>query len=348
MTLSNSLMAVTILLLNHIVLTYLGADGLFLWSVCLQMLLLSYVFIDGLIESLFAVGGILVGERDLRGLQILVRQALLTICAMVGVLILLMYIPGLVGLLFGATDPALSAELDRVLRIFALMLIPFAVTQILLNAYQLVGHQTASVVTATMQTALMVVMVWIVAEVEGLDLWWGFAFGTVLVLAAQLLFTYFRCRMEHNSISPLTMIPRTTKGYTFDRSVAYQTDDVYTALAEIDTFFKNSGVDSSTRFDVNLCCEELMTNIASHSKGQVTERSFDVHISVSDEGIYVTIKDAGRPFDPMKAGKMADKNIGSKDYEHLGLRLVTNIIPDITYKYMYGQNTVFLYKRPAV
>ena len=70
-------------------------------------------------------------------------------------------------------------------------------------------------------------------------------------------------------------------------------------------------------------------------------------LHISDEGIYVTIKDAGRPFDPMRAGKMADKNIGSKDNEHLGLRLVTNIIPDITYKYMYGQNTVFLFRKAA-
>ena len=29
----------------------------------------------------------------------------------------------------------------------------------------------------------------------------------------------------------------------------------------------------------------------------------------------------------------------------LGRRLVTNIIPDITYKYMYGQNTIFIWKK---
>jgi len=344
-TLSNSLMAVTIMLLNHIVLTYLGADGLFLWSVCLQMLLLTYVFIDGLIESLFAVGGILVGERDLRGLQILVRQALIIICSLVAVVIVLMYIPGLVGMLFGVTDPALSAELDRVLRIFALMLIPFAVSQILLNAYQLVGHQVASAVTATLQTVFMVVMVWVVAEVEGIELWWGFAIGCTLVLLAQLLFTFVSSRMARGEVSSLTLIPQTNKGYTFDRSVTYQPDDVYAALNEMDAFLKSTVADHSVRFEVNLCCEELMTNIASFTTSRVASHSFDVHICVNDEGIYVTIKDAGRPFDPIRAGKMADANIGAKEHEHLGLRLVTNIIPDITYKYMYGQNTVFIYRK---
>jgi Na+-driven multidrug efflux pump len=73
-TISNTLMAVTIMMINDIVLENLGSEGLFIWSVCLQMLLLSYVFIDGVIESMFAIGGVLMGERDLKGLEILVKQ----------------------------------------------------------------------------------------------------------------------------------------------------------------------------------------------------------------------------------------------------------------------------------
>ena len=88
-----------------------------------------------------------------------------------------------------------------------------------------------------------------------------------------------------------------------------------------------------------------MTNISKHSTGHITNRTFDVHIFMNDADVYPTLKDAGRPFDPMKAGKMADKHIGTEGYQHLGLRLVTNIIPDISYKYMYGQNTVFIYRK---
>jgi len=347
-TLSNSLMAVTILLINHIVGTYLGADGLFLWSVCLQMLLLSYVFIDGIIESLFAVGGVLVGERDLRGLEILVKHSLLMIGILVAIIIVLMYVPGLVGLLFGVTDPALAAELNRVLRVFALMLVPFAVTQILLNTHQLLGHDKLSVVTATAQTVLMVAVVWVVARIEGIELWWGFAAACAMVLLFQMGYTFLRSRVNgQKELSAFTMIPKTVKGYTFDRSVNYVNDDVYAALTDLDRFLKGAGVRSDILFELNLCCEELMTNIAQYSVGRVTTRSFDLHVYINDEGVYVTMKDAGRPFDPITAGKMADKHIGEKDYEHLGLRLVTNIIPDITYKYMYGQNTVFICRQLA-
>ena len=344
-TLSNSLMAVTILLLNDIVLRYEGADGLFLWSVCLQMLLLTYVFIDGLIESLFAIGGILVGERDLRGVQILVRKELIFIGSLVAGVIVMMYIPGLVGMMFGATDPKLAAELDRVLHIFAVMLIPFGVTQILLSAYQLMGHNKASVTTATAQTTLMVLTVWVIAELEGVELWWGFPLGCISVLALQLLYTFIQSHLHSKAISPVTMIPKEVSGYTFDASVKYDTKEVGEVLTDIDQFLKEANVDRMVAFEVNLCCEELMTNIAKYSEGNVLKRTFDVHIHINEEGIFVTLKDAGKPFDPITAGKMADEHIGDKDYPHLGLRLVTQIIPDISYKYMYGENTVLISRK---
>jgi Na+-driven multidrug efflux pump/anti-sigma regulatory factor (Ser/Thr protein kinase) len=345
-TVSNSLMAVTILLINDIVLRYIGADGLFIWSVCLQMLLISYVFVDGVLESMFAIGGVLMGERDLRGLGILVRQALIVISTLVAFVIVLMYLPNVVGFLFGVqAGTPIAIELNRVLRIFALMLIPFSVSQVLLSAYQILGYEKTSVVTATAQTCLLVLGVWFVAELEGVELWWGFAASCALVLLFQLSYTTLRSRMSHEPISPLTMIPQQPKGYTFDHSVKYKLDDVYAALNDIDAFLKGAQVSNATRFDVNVCCEELMTNIAQHSHGRILKQTFDLHIHVNDEGVFVTMKDAGRPFDPIKTGKMADSHIGTEGHEHLGLRLVTNIIPDISYKYMYGQNTVFIWKK---
>ena len=343
-TLSNSLMAVTIMLINDIVLRYLGSDGLFIWSVCLQMLLLSYVFIDGVIESMFAIGGVLVGERDLKGLEILVRQALIVIAMLVAIVIFMMYMPGLVGNLFGVkTGTMMAFELDRVLRIFALMLIPFAVTQILLSTYQILGHDKASVVTATAQTVMLVLGVWAVAEFEGVELWWGFVGACALVLLFQVGYTTARSRIFQANISPLTMIPNETGGHTFDRSVRYNSNDVYDTLTGIDIFLKSINVSEENAFKINMCCEELMTNIVKHSKGRIIKQTFDIHIQENSDGIYITLKDAGKPFDPVKYGKteMQEKD-DVKGNEHLGLRLVTSVIPDITYKYMYGQNTVFI------
>lgn len=56
----------------------------------------------------------------------------------------------------------------------------------------------------------------------------------------------------------------------------------------------------------------------------------------------MALKDCGKPFNPLLAGKMADPNIGREGCEHLGLRLVNNIVENISYKYMYGLNIVLI------
>ena len=141
-------------------------------------------------------------------------------------------------------------------------------------------------------------------------------------------------------VSALTQIPYREGGRTFDSSVRYQSDEVFTVLERIDTFFKESNLSEHDQFCLNLCCEELMTNIAQHSHGHVVHHSFDIHIYSDDEGTCVTLKDGGKPFNPLLAGKMSDPNIGKDGSEHLGLRLVTNFVENISYKYMYGLNIV--------
>lgn len=86
-----------------------------------------------------------------------------------------------------------------------------------------------------------------------------------------------------------------------------------------------------------------MTNIAKHSHGHVVHHSFDVHIYSDDKVTCVALKDGGgKPFNPLLAGKMADHNIGREGCEHLGLRLVNNIVENISYKYLYGLNIVLI------
>ena len=85
-----------------------------------------------------------------------------------------------------------------------------------------------------------------------------------------------------------------------------------------------------------------MTNIAEHSTGHIVHHSFDVHVFVRDQHVRVALKDGGRPFDPVKAGRAATTDLVGDDMPNLGLRIATNIVTDISYKYMYGLNIVLI------
>ena len=341
-SISNVLMAVTVLLISNLVFDALGKRGLFCWSICLQMLLVSVVFINGVMESLFAIGGVMLGEHDLRGFNLLSRRALITVSLLVSIIVVLMYIPGVVGLMFGVKDPQELAVIDHVLRIFSLMMIPFAFTLVLVAVYQVLELIVPSVICAICQLATIIFSIWLFADFAPSHIWWGFPLASFLFLFGQLFLSFIYSRRQRCRVSALTQIPYSEGGRTFDRSVRYQSEEVFTVLESIDTFLKESKLSKDNIFSLNLCCEELMTNIAKHSHGHIVHHSFDVHIYSDDESTWVALKDGGKPFNPLLAGKMADPDIGKEGCEHLGLRLINNLVENISYKYMYGLNIVLI------
>ncbi|MBO7051319.1 MAG: ATP-binding protein [Prevotella sp.] len=341
-SISNILMAVTVLLLCNIIFNALGERGLFFWSVCLQMLLISVVFINGIIESLFAIGGILLGEHDTRGLDLLARRALLAVFVLMIPMIVLMCVPGVVGVMFGIKNDNEMADLNHVLRIYSLALLPFALTLITVATYQMLERILLCVCVVVGQLSVTILVVGALAYYAPAYIWWGFPLAGFSFLAVQLLYSYIYSHRQKCRVSALTLIPYSEGGRRFDSSVRYRSDEVYSVLNDIDAFLQESKLSEHDIFCLNLCCEELMTNIAKHSHGHIVHHSFDVHIYTDDESTCVALKDGGKPFNPLLADKMADPDIGKEGSEHLGLRLVNTIVENISYKYMYGLNIVLI------
>lgn len=338
-TISNVLMAVTVLIINGMAYDAQGEEGLFFWSVCLQMLLISVVFINGVMEALFAIGGVMVGERDVRGFSLLTRDALLAVILLVSVLVVLMWVPDLVGVMFGVEDLEEMADMNNVLRSFSLMIPPFSLTLLLVAAYQVQERIVLSIVVVVGQLVVMMVCVGIFAYETPDDVWLGFPIGGFLFLAGQLLYTTIYSRRQKERLSALTLIPL-EEGHSMDCSVRYHADEVRAVLSQVINFLQGAGVEKDTVFKLRLCLEELMMNIVCHSHGRIVHHSFDVHVYTDGGRACVTLKDGGRPFDPVKAGRLSTSR--NEIGKNIGLRIVANILPDISYKYMYGLNIVMI------
>lgn len=365
-TISNILMALTVLFLNNIIYDAQGDSGLFFWSICLQMLMVSVVFINGVMEALFAIGGVMVGEHDLQGFSLLSRRALMTVSILVSLLIILMWIPDAVGIMFGIEEAQDLTAVNHVLRIFSLLMLPFALTLTLVAVYQVLERMVLSVIIVIGQLAFLVFVAGFFKHNAPAYVWYGFPLAGFLFLGAQLLYSYVSSRRQDCRVSGLTLIPNSEGGHSFDCSVPYRLTEVSAVLIQIAKFFEDMGIDKHTAFNLNLCLEELMTNIAEHSTGHIVHHSFDVHVfvkrrssesrqtcldgrvatehdTVTDKHIIrVALKDGGRPFDPVRAGRAAKTDITDGDTSNLGLLIAANIVPDISYKYMYGLNILLI------
>ena len=336
MCINGLLLGLCIFGFNRIVLHAQGADGMYIWSVCLQLFVLTQMVLAGIGSSIFSIGSMLVGERDMLGLDILVRRILTYVCGVLLVAILFVVtFPEVVGRMFGSGGINVGNRLHMALYIFSMMLIPYAIVAIMRTLYQIIGYRTMSVVFSVAQLIVMVLFVWAFSLIRPEWLWWGYPVSAIFLLLSMFLFSWYKHHKQPDA-ALMTLIPQTTKGKALNFSIRLTRDDITHALNDIAAFLKECGVVGSTAFSVHLCCEELLYNIVGHAVGKHIGKHFvDVHIRCTEQQISVLLKDDGRPFNPV----LKETPTG---VEHLSLRLVNGWSSTINYKYMYDQNMVFL------
>ena len=345
LSINSLLLGVCTYFINAIVLHVAGDDGMYVWSLCLQLFTIMQLVLGGISTSIYAIGGLLAGERDMEGLGILTRRVLVYVCSVLAVIVVVMLVyPEMLASLFGGSQLAGSAMMNVAspIRIYALLLVPYAVVAVLRSLYQIIGFRGMSMILSIAQLVAMVVCVWMLAMVSPDMLWWGFPVSGIILLLVTILFSWQKHRQQPQ-LAVMTLIPQTAGGKSLNFSVRLTQEDVRNALAEIKTFLKASQVSDSTIFNIRLCCEELLNNLIDYAVEKSKDKHFaDIHIRLTDTQVSVLLKDDGRPFNPvLKNMELREKNADT-DYEHLGLRLVTGESSSINYQYRYDQNRVFL------
>ena len=345
LSINSLLLGVCTYFINAIVLHVAGDDGMYVWSLCLQLFTIMQLVLGGISTSIYAIGGLLAGERDMEGLGILTRRVLVYVCSVLAVIVVVMQVyPEMLASLFGGSQLAGSAMMNVAspIRIYALLLVPYAVVAVLRSLYQIIGFRGMSMILSIAQLVAMVVCVWMLAMVSPDMLWWGFPVSGIILLLVTILFSWQKHRQQPQ-LAVMTLIPQTAGGKSLNFSVRLTQEDVRNALAEIKTFLKASRVSDSTIFNIRLCCEELLNNLIDYAVEKSKDKHFaDIHIRLTDTQVSVLLKDDGRPFNPVFKNKELREKNADTDYEHLGLRLVTGESSSINYQYRYDQNMVFL------
>ena len=342
MGINTLLLGISTYAINSIILSSLGTEGIFAWAVCFQLFVIQQMVLSGIATSIYSIGGLLIGEKDIMGLRILTNKVMKYIClSLLVITLFVMITPESIGRLF-TSDPIQSEGMFySALRIYALLLIPYAIAVVYRILYQILGYWSLSVVTSIAQMGCMVLFVGLLAWVKPEWLWWGFPISVFFLLGIYLVVTLV-IHHKNPDAEVMTLIPKTDDGQSLNFSVKYNNDDVQQALENILSFLESCNIESSTSFQINLCCEELMYNIVTYAVNKDADKHlFDVHIVCHKDTVSVLIKDDGKPFNPIL--KTVSFN---EDGDGLGLALV-NTMADMKYKFMYNQNVVFLtFMRP--
>ena len=337
MGINTLLLGISTYAINSIILNNLGTEGVFAWAVCFQLFVIQQMVLSGIATSIYSIGGLLIGEKDIVGLRILTKKVMKYIClSLLAITLFVMITPESIGRLFTSNHIQSEGMFLNALRIYALLLIPYAIAVVYRILYQILGYWSLSVVMSIVQMGSMILFVGLLAWVRPEWLWWGFPVSGIFLLIIYFIVTLV-IHHKNPDTEVMTLIPQAEDGQSLNFSVKYHNDDVQQALETILSFLESCDIEPSTSFQINLCCEELMYNIVTYAVNKDTDKHlFDVHIVCHKDTVSVLIKDDGKPFNPIL--KTVSFN---EDGDGLGLALV-NTMADMHYKFMYNQNVVFL------
>lgn len=115
----------------------------------------------------------------------------------------------------------------------------------------------------------------------------------------------------------------------------------------IDTLCENAGIDATHAFNLNLALEEALVNVIQYAypkDGLTHEITLDAEC---DENMIVfTLRDSGTPFDPTQRGDV-DTTLSAQERQigGLGIFLVKQLMDEVSYEYVDGQNVLVMSKR---
>lgn len=338
--LNSLLIAGCIYSVNMIVLRIQGADGLYCWSVCFQIFLIMQIVLTGVSSSTFALGGMLVGEEDYKGLVILDRKCLLyLILSLLCVTAVILAIPAEFGILFGNGGADTENMLPFSLRVFSLMLVPYTIVGQLRTIYQIIGRNHLSLSLSISQLVVMVIFVFAFSFIGERVMWWGFPASAVSLFLFVIVYSsviYF----TRKGVRWLTLIPKSETFPALNISVGTDNESISSAKEKLENFLTDNNVRKTIISEVDAASDKLIEIIASHDKNRIQKTRtefFDLHVRLKDDAIVIVIKKEGKPVDELKDCETSfEKESGDRECPSMSENL------KISYKYIYDQNIITL------
>lgn len=325
--------------LNIIVQKSQGADGMFILSVSIQMLMLCMLVLGGAAGSVTGIGGVLLGEGDIDGYRNLVGSVLKkSTIALTAISALLMIYPDPLARLFGADD-ALLAFARGPLRAICLTFVPLGIMTIMDASFLLQGHKALSSFLNSLYVVCLIPVVWAASVCCPEHLWHAVPAGVWAMFLLMVLCSFAISRKKKD-LHGFTLISKYPNDPSISFSVNYNRTSVQAALQKIHAFLDICELDHSLYYKVDSCLDELTGNLIAMTENTGKQGSFDLRVVDTGNKLLITMKDDGKPYNPIL--KYDATNGSNPDDANLALVILNAFCHDLNYKYMNGINCVYM------
>ena len=160
---------------NTAVLSTAGRQGIFVFSVCMNLLQIYNLFLTGTCRTLQSLGAIQVGKKDEESFHFVLQKSFRFITISMAVTCLYVWLfPHSIAHLFGSETPEMVKACNHALRIFALSFIPFCYIYVIMIVYKLNNcHKMALFISFALSLTVIPVL-WIVSKFAPQYIWYSY------------------------------------------------------------------------------------------------------------------------------------------------------------------------------
>lgn len=315
------------LALNTMVVRAIGDDGMAVYAICNNIVLIVEMLAGGIIGTLSSIGGVIYGEKDYFGVRVLAKNVLRYSYAVLAVFmaVLAVFTRQAVGL-FGVTEGARLALAVPALRIFMFSLPFYLFNGFMLALYQNTGKEKlASLVTSLRSCAAALPPAFLLVLLARPDptarlraLMTALVLGEALTVLIVTAVRRFRYRGQG-----LLLVPAVRDENVLDFSIGPDLEQTSRVPREIVAFCQSCGIDREKANLIAAAAEEMTVNIIKYGGRHV--HSIDINLSITPDFLILRTRDNGIPFDPTHYE--ADSNA----FEIHGIEVIKRISSKVQY-----------------
>ncbi len=333
------------LVINHLLLTYAGNDGLSAMS--------SFNMLCGILIAMGIGAGavvrmltsIFVGEDNRQSVLFLfsvVFRKVLPLSVLTGVLVLILA-PVFAGMFY--TDHSSNVyELTRNLFSIYSVCVPMVLLcQVFVNYFQAIGRNAFVHFLSVFDGFFaMVIPSLLLAPVMGAKgVWISLPIGIAATALLSPLYSMICQRhLPHGASEWLLLdqvFPKDDQAHRFAASL-HEKNEVAVMAERLQNFCKEYGVDERQAGQCGLCFEEMVWNIFQYGfPSDRKHHTVDLCMLVNETEVMLRIKDDCIPFDPVEFVQMTKED---SHFRNIGIRLVYALASDITYQNLMGLNVL--------
>lgn len=329
--------------LNSIILHVMGADGMFIIAVMLQIIMTLLLVLGGAGNALTTIGGVLFGEGDIdcyrRFVSNILCKALIILAVISG---LLTAFPDVLPSLFGATGTLLESS-KLPMRMLAVSLTPMSIIILMTNTFLVQGHKVLSTILHA-SFVVNIPLLFVTAAYFPNHIWHVLSFGFWGILACMLCIT-FAISQRDKTLHWFTLISKLPNDPNLSLEVSYDSQSVQKALEQTHIFLQVCDLSHELHYRIDSCIEELATNIIFMTQHTHKKGYFELRVVDDGKKILVVMKHDGPPFNPiLKYSEDVSKSVEDRN---LSLAMICGLCPDINYNFLNGINCTYLNFRYA-